>query len=344
MSDSLHTVILPRNGMTFAEFRKAKPGILPDTILYNGSVAMLEKLYQVEAQWIFNFTEGLLSRISFMDHLPIFSPASFQAWIGSVKMVIEDFSRTLGRPATHVQGEARYFDLTRPDFANPAQRRHVFHEATWSIAGTEVRIIAEIKSNRADDERETYSEDDREYWNYDFQIDIQSHTTPGANAPMIYGRFYLGMPVDALAARIPALFPQGTAPSGQWIHNEEWQGLQGEWNYIFATGKLVQFQYNAYFINEQISETSFQTCKKAALAIIEDFKRRYGKPNEANESGDQFKMPNLKINTFYYIVTAQWNAVDGMRILVEFTRFHGGVGYDCFSINVQATDKIYAGL
>jgi hypothetical protein len=99
----------------------------------------------------------------------------------------------------------------------------------------------------------------------------------------------------------------------------------------------------AYFQNEQIKEASFLVCKKAALAIVEEFKVRYGKPNDFETSTIGYKLPNKKKNTYYDVVTAQWNAVEGMRVRVEFMRFYGGDDYENFSVTVTGTDKVFAG-
>ncbi len=339
-----HPDTLPRNGMPIPEFRQAMLGILPDTILYNENVSLIEKLYQIEGNWGFDFRDGLLMQIYFSNFPQVNSPVTFQTWIGSVKHVIEDFTRSFGRPETQMQGEAKYFDHNRPSFANPAQRRHVFQEATWSIAGTEIRIICELKSNRADDAPDTQYGDSYEYWNYDFRIDIETNTTPAANAPLINGRFYLGMPIDAFSARFPDLFPHGTAPSGQWGKSAEWHGLQGEWSYVFIHGKLGQTQFNAYFQNPQVNETSFQTCRKAALAIINDFKNSYGKPNETYSGPSKLVASIRKKNTYQEVETAQWNAVDGMRIRVEFQQFDGESQTEALLFTVSGTDRIFAGI
>ncbi len=335
---------LPRNGMSISEFRQAMPGILPDTILYNDNVLLMENLYQIDGNWAFSFRDGLLMQIFFANNPQVDSPKIFQTWLSSAKLVVDDFKRGFGAPATHVQGEAKYFDANRPNFTNPAQRRHVYQEATWSIAGTEIRIICELKSNRADDPLDTQYGDSYEYWNYDFRIDIETNTTPAANAPLINGRFYLGMPIDAFSARFPDLFPHGTAPSGQWGKSAEWHGLQGAWSYIFMHGKLVQSQFNAYFQNPQVNETTFQTCRKAALAIINDFKNSYGKPNETNSGPIKLVTSIRKKNTYQEVETAQWNAVDGMRIRVEFQQFDGESQPEALLFTVSGTDRIFAGI
>jgi hypothetical protein len=337
-----NTLILPRNGMTFAEFRQLKPGVLPETILYDGGVALQERLFQIEGSWGFGFRDGLLYSLDYASFSMVDSPASFNAWLSSAKKVIADFSRSLGQPVSHVQGEARYFDHMRSDTAKPAQRRHVYQEARWSIANTEILISCVLKSNL--EEGESAREDVSEYWNYDFRIDVAWTAQPSANTPSIYGRFYLGMPLANFAERHPELFPQGTAPSGQWGHTAAWQGLQGEWSYVFMQGKLVQFQFNAYFQSDQVNQHSFQTCRKGALGIIEDLKGKYGKPNESVDLGaGSFVSTGRDKNPYKEIVSAKWLGVDRMRVLVELQWLHVDAAYQALIVNVQATDKGFGG-
>jgi hypothetical protein len=338
-------IVLPDNRMTFAAFRKFKPGVLPDVIPYDGAVALTEKLYQIEGQWVFTFRGDVLQRIQFLDLSQLHSRADFQTWLRNAKLVVDDFTRSLGQPSSLGRSTEQYYDINSRDAEKPDGPRHLYLSADWKFPLWATSILCELKSSRADDapDRE-YDEDSFEYWNYDFQIDVQVyHSGMPTNPPLIYGKYYIGMPLTAFAERFPALFPHGTAPSGTFVHKESWHALNGEWTYHFDIGKLVNSQYSAYFQNDQVTENSFQACKKAALAIIDEFKRRYGKPTEVESNGEQFKTRTRKENTYFNVETAQWDAVEGMRIRVEFTRFYGGAGYELFTLNVQATDKVFAG-
>jgi hypothetical protein len=335
------TTPLPRIGMTFDEFRQFKPGILPNTIPYEGAVALREHLYTIDGQWVFTFRENVMHRIQFLDLNQIRSKTDFETWLRSAKNVIEDFTRTFGQPRSHQRGSEEYYDTNSRYTDKPDGPRHTYREVRWAFPLWEINIICEIRSSRAEDAPDKeYDEYDMEFWTYEFQIDaFVFHYGLPSGQPLINGKYYIGMPVTAFAERHPALFPNGTAPSGIFQHKESWQGLNGEWTYHFEAGKLELFHFHAYFYNQEATKPAFQLCMRATTAIVEEFKTRFGKPDSDETNPRDFIIPNLPENTYHYDIVTQWHKTGGMAVKVEFYRFYGSGGHVIFNVSVQLNKK-----
>jgi hypothetical protein len=133
--------------MTTDEFKTKLPGILPDTVIFNGDLYLRENLNGIDGRWTFGFYGNMLGTADFQGESNIKSEDDFNKWIMNAKSIIKGYTSRHGQRVKQVNGSNKYIDRSNREYENTIGKREVFEEAFWKTKTMEIKISCDYRSN-----------------------------------------------------------------------------------------------------------------------------------------------------------------------------------------------------
>ncbi|MFN8397997.1 MAG: hypothetical protein U0176_25495 [Bacteroidia bacterium] len=354
---NLHAQDNLRAGMFADEFRKVKPGILPEEASYSGTIGLVDTIEGIAGTWNFSVGKNALVSAQFNWKEVGMDEDAYNLWKDQVGAVCNLAQKAWGAPLEFKEGKIEFHPWDDPRPQGMAHgSREVFQDLTWEVGTNRIAIYSGFSSNHYPLEMTgNLGNNPPERFSYGFSIiyekvprtaplDRVELSTPSPeeehSAPkqseFSPANVHLGMSLKDLKAAFPRIKASESAMTGQFSEEGECKGLSGGWHYEFEKGALKRWSFSHY--GHEVNEAAFKQCLAAADAMVADCTKRLGKPDKLERDNTKFIDPAKKHHWGYKVLRATWSKPEGTDTEVRF-EFFGGKG-DYFFV-VEMTQEAH---
>lgn len=303
-------------GLSVEEFRKAIPGVLPESITYNESINPGEKKGKFDGRWYFNFRNDTLIEATYSCNM---GPKPASGYFASYKYLYDIFNTDQSHPKLSVLAKDTVFKENRKRLSDI----DTLFSSSWQYKETSIVMGLYYTGNYPlkVDASQNLMNRSASYTYYLFTIQCLPVKNKNANRSW---SFYPGQSINEFAKTNPGYFPDGVGINGQFGKEEKLMGMNGNWSYTFKNSKLDWLLWNHYA--GKYDQTTFMNCLRATRGIIADYSKVYGSPTMVSDD-TKYRDPLKDHHNGYEVIKAVWDK-GTYTIEISFDFMGGKGGYD----------------
>lgn len=317
-------------GMTSHEFRKLKPGIIPETVYCNDELTHDEKLYFFDGTWYYDFKRDTLRTLFYSDNL---GDTPRKGYGTTWHYVYRALSMKLGNPYYQ---KFKIEDTLLTENRVRKENSDTVLFAAWKSARFNIHLgiyytgNKKIKMDPQDMVSQTTMNEGPSINYYLFTINY----TPAKNNAIEMGGMFPGISALEAYQVNQSVFPNGLGVSGQWNEELTKSGLKGNCSYNFRSGRLQSILWSHYA--GKADKATYEKLLKSTDEIVIDYTNKYGEPEKIAEE-KEYKDPHTKRHYGYDILKYRWET-DKVKVEVEYY-FSAGKGMHDLMVKTEEIAK-----
>lgn len=334
--------------MSTDEFRKVVDKVLPAKDTYSGKAEETMNLQNISGRWTYYFQKNILESAFFESNIyvnysdsdkekkPSAKEIFIQRYQNSFRL-LDDLIQKYGEPTSQ-----RSDDTTGIIF-QPYTYDLIILAVEWKTDEYTIRFNSYYDgiepSYRYTNNRYQNNVANATFENYAFVVNLSFDGKENESKM----HFQLGETAQEMEKRSPKNFKNGTSFFGYYSMGDTWKNLDGNWDFCFQNGKLVNtgFNYN-YFEHPKekpMTKKTYEDLMNSFRSVQKDLESTFGKPILSfSEIPDYKKIEEHKVIGLDFL-QYEWKTKN-QYIRLSLRYHYGGKGeyYSSMYFDVKITD------